>query len=204
MEKWQVHANGGLRARSKPVSGAVKYIIPDGKVIDIYHKKVIKTKTWGQLAAQKAKDGKLIEGPWVALWFARRWYPRPKSPVPGHGIGTPYGRKKKGLWGTKGYHTGDDYPCNKGTPVVAVTDGTIVRAWDNVLGNIVLLYSTNGDTYWYCHLSRFARGSGRVHRGEVIGYAGDTGTGARGYHLHFERHNGHSRSWWAKDMKPTW
>lgn len=204
MEKWQVKANGGLRARKEPVSGKIAYVIPNNKVVNIYHKKVVKNQTWGQLGSTKDKNNKTVPGLWICLKYARRYYDKPKSPVPGYRVTTPYGRKKRGLWKSKGYHTGDDYAAPSGKQVIAVTGGTIARAWDSYLGNVILLFSDNGDTYWYCHLSKFTRGSGRVRRGEVIGRVGSTGKGALGPHLHFERHDKHTRSWWARDMKPTW
>lgn len=132
---------------------------------------------------------------------------RVKSPVPGKGVSTPYGKKPKDntYWQTRGHHTGDDYAASEGANVVAVLDGEIRLADQKVLGKIILLYADNGDTYWYCHLSnRRVKSGQKVKAGQHIGDVGATGTGARGNHLHFEKRNGHTTSWGGKDLKPTW
>lgn len=131
--------------------------------------------------------------------------PGVKSPVPGYSVSTPYGRRKSGLWKSKGYHTGDDYAAPYGADVVAVRDGTLRWRDDSVLGKCLLLYADNGRTYWMCHLSnRRVKSGAKVRAGQHVGDVGATGTGAQGNHLHFEMHSGHTTSWWAKDAKPTW
>lgn len=129
------------------------------------------------------------------------------SPVPGVGIGTPWGKKPNDntYWQARGRHTGDDYPGNEGALVVAVLPGTIRYYTDTVLGLIILLYADNGYTYWLCHLSKRTTPPGRVVAGQIVGRVGHTGTGAsRGPHLHMEKRAGHSTSWAGKDLKPTW
>lgn len=127
---------------------------------------------------------------------------RVASPVPGVGIGTFYGKRKAGLWRAKGYHTGDDYPGAEGASAVAVRSGTVTVRDDGALGCIAILSADNGRHYWYCHLQRGSRVTGRVSAGQVIGRVGHTGSGALGPHLHFED-NG-SRTQWGTDRKPTW
>lgn len=108
-------------------------------------------------------------------------------PIKGYSISTGY--KKAGRRWSLGYHTGVDYAAPAGTPIYAVADGTIVAArWDNSFGNYQAIdHRVGGRTYraYYCHQSRFARKSGSVKRGEVIGYVGSTGN-STGNHLHFE------------------
>ncbi len=87
-------------------------------------------------------------------------------------------------------HAGRDYggPC--GAPVYAAEDGTIISAGvaggygnqiviDHGVRRGVSLATT------YNHLQSFARTSGRVSRGQLIGYEGTTGL-STGCHLHFE------------------
>lgn len=126
-----------------------------------------------------------------------------KSPAPGFGISTPWRKKpnNRTYWQARGYHTGADYACPAGTRVVAVRSGRIVRRYDRTLGNVALLYADNGDTYWYCHLSRYGA-SGNVKAGQIVGCAGATGTGANGPHLHFEKRKGHTTSWAGTDIDP--
>lgn len=85
-------------------------------------------------------------------------------------------------------HVGTDMMGARGTPLVAVTGGTILLGSNPVGGNTVWLYGDHGVNYFYAHLDGFAGvSSGQwVSRGTVLGYMGDTGNPAPGaYHLHF-------------------
>jgi murein DD-endopeptidase MepM/ murein hydrolase activator NlpD len=95
-------------------------------------------------------------------------------------------------WGAPRYggrvHTGTDLMGARGTPLVAVADGTLQLGYNSLGGNTVWLYADYGVGYFYAHLDGFAAvSSGQwVSRGTVIGYMGDTGNPAPGaYHLHF-------------------
>jgi YD repeat-containing protein len=93
------------------------------------------------------------------------------------------------MW-SSGSHTGQDWTAPPGTPVVAVSDGTITSAtWSDAYGNIIEITHPDGDQSWYAHLSEFERSSGTVSPGDVIGYVGCTGN-CFGDHLHFEYHPG--------------
>lgn len=120
------------------------------------------------------------------------------DPVPGFSVSTPY--KATGpAWGL-GYHTGEDYACPAGTPVVAVTWGHVIGVgWGGAphglgsdYGNVVLIEKASGDLeYFYAHLSRFNVHLGeRVMPGQVLGWSGYTGhvlpVGPGGAHCHFE------------------
>ncbi len=89
-------------------------------------------------------------------------------------------------------HDAIDIIAPRGTPVVAATDGRILRLFQSVKGGITL-YQLGQDertVYYYAHLDRYADGiaEGRVlRRGETIAYVGDTGNATPGnYHLHFQ------------------
>jgi LysM repeat protein len=86
-------------------------------------------------------------------------------------------------------HYGTDIKMQKGDTVVAVNDGTVVRAgWGYGFGNIIILQHRNNIQTYYAHLSEFiVQEGGWVAKGEPIGLAGSTGR-ARGSHLHFEIH----------------
>lgn len=92
-------------------------------------------------------------------------------------------------------HQGIDIFALRGTPVVAVMDGTIVTAGTQSLGGIVLrLRGRDGHVYSYAHLDGYASGiseGSSVRAGQTIGYVGDTGNAKGGApHLHFEIHPG--------------
>lgn len=94
-------------------------------------------------------------------------------------------------------HEGTDLMTKKGTPILSVSDGIIVRkGWNRLGGWAVTVMDRNHPQIfrYYAHMSRFAEGletGQRVKKGEVIGYVGDSGYGPEGTtgkfppHLHF-------------------
>ena len=101
-----------------------------------------------------------------------------------------YGYRVHPIYGYRRMHAGTDFggPC--GTPVRASADGRVVSAgWAGGYGNRVVVSHgvLGGDSLAtsYNHLQSISRSSGRVSRGEVIGYVGTTGA-STGCHLHFE------------------
>jgi murein DD-endopeptidase MepM/ murein hydrolase activator NlpD len=92
-------------------------------------------------------------------------------------------------------HQGIDLFAARGTPVVAVADGTLFNVgWNGLGGWRLWLRDTAGNGFYYAHLDAYspaAREGASVARGTVLGYVGDSGD-ARGTspHLHFEIHPG--------------
>jgi murein DD-endopeptidase MepM/ murein hydrolase activator NlpD len=87
-------------------------------------------------------------------------------------------------------HLAIDIGAPRGTPVLATTDGEIVKLSREGRGGITIYQkdSTGRYLFFYCHLSRYARGlrpGQDVEKGEVIGYVGATGHVIGGPHLHF-------------------
>ncbi|MFE1316405.1 M23 family metallopeptidase [Kitasatospora phosalacinea] len=83
-------------------------------------------------------------------------------------------------------HTGLDFAARTGTPVTAVTGGTVTAAgWSGAHGYRVVQTLPDGTEVWYCHLSRIAAASGPVAPGTVLGAVGATGS-ATTPHLHLE------------------
>jgi murein DD-endopeptidase MepM/ murein hydrolase activator NlpD len=91
------------------------------------------------------------------------------------------------------WHHGDDLFAPLGAPVLACADGTVFSVgWNNVGGNRLWLRDSQGNEFYYAHLSAFsplARNGRHVKAGEVLGFIGNTGD-AEGTppHLHFEVH----------------
>ncbi len=86
-------------------------------------------------------------------------------------------------------HLALDIGSPKGTPVLAVADGEVVRIGREKRGGnaIYLRDSSNRYLFYYCHLSHYAHGlmaGMKVKKGEVLGRVGATGN-AHGAHLHF-------------------
>ncbi len=121
-----------------------------------------------------------------------------RAPVEFRRISSTFARARRHpVLGTFRRHEGTDYAADRGTPVLAAGDGTVLRAGSaGGYGNLVELRHRNGITTRYAHLRRFARGvraGARVNQRQVIGYVGSTGL-ASGPHLHYEfRVNGVAR-----------
>ncbi|MFB7947316.1 M23 family metallopeptidase [Kitasatospora phosalacinea] len=83
-------------------------------------------------------------------------------------------------------HTGLDFAARTGTPVTAVTGGTVTAAgWSGRYGYRVIQTLPDGTELWYCQLSRIAAASGPAAPGTVLGAVGSTGS-ATSPHLHLE------------------
>jgi len=100
-------------------------------------------------------------------------------------------------------HEAIDIAAPRGTRVLAVDDGTLVKLFASVPGGLTI-YQFDPDSrfaYYYAHLDRYADGlreGMRLRRGDVIGYVGTTGNAARDApHLHFAVFRlGPERRWW--------
>lgn len=87
-------------------------------------------------------------------------------------------------------HQGTDIFAPRGTPVLAATEGVVVRIGQNELGgNIVMVAGSGGRGYYYAHLDRFAEHLDEgdwVNIGDRLGYVGNTGNArTTPSHLHF-------------------
>ena len=80
-----------------------------------------------------------------------------------------------------------------GTPLVAVVSGSVLFKQTSLGGNSVWLTGSDGNKYFYAHLSSFEGSSRGVSIGETIGYVGSTGNTTTP-HLHFEIHPGGGRA----------
>jgi hypothetical protein len=91
------------------------------------------------------------------------------------------------------YHHGDDIFAPLGAPILACADGFVFSVgWNDIGGNRLWLKDTQGNEFYYAHLSAYsplAQNGRRVKAGQVLGFIGNTGD-AEGTptHLHFEVH----------------
>ena len=112
------------------------------------------------------------------------------QPVPG-AVTSRYGMRRHPILGYSRMHAGLDFRASYGTPIYAVTDGTVSFAGRHGgHGNYVRLNHEGGLGTGYGHMSRIAVNNGqRVRRGQIIGYVGSTGL-STGPHLHYEMYRG--------------
>ena len=90
-------------------------------------------------------------------------------------------------------HDAIDIIAPRGTPVLAATDGRVVKLFNSAKGGITFYQLAAADEHYvlyYAHLERYADGLSEGHvarRGETLGYVGDTGNATPGNtHLHFQ------------------
>ncbi|WP_345203362.1 M23 family metallopeptidase [Fodinibacter luteus] len=122
-------------------------------------------------AAAKARVKAAREG--------KRWV----RPIARWNITSGYGWR----WGKT--HDGLDVGASTGTPLYAMSRGTVLKAgYFPSFGNKVEIRYWDGTVSWYAHLSRISVSPGeRVMPGEVVGAVGNTGN-SFGSHLHLEIH----------------
>jgi peptidoglycan LD-endopeptidase LytH len=107
-------------------------------------------------------------------------------------------------------HNAMDILAPRGTPVVAVDEGTVSRLGKGGAGGITVYQVDTAGRYgfYYAHLDRIAPGLAigqSIRRGDVLGYVGTTGNAPAGTpHLHFaiyEIAEGRS-SWGGRPINP--
>lgn len=103
-----------------------------------------------------------------------------------------FGWRVHPILGVGKLHAGMDIGAHCGEPIYAAASGTIIaNSYNPIAGNKVILDHGVIDgvnlVTTYHHLQSFARSTGPVSRGDVVGYSGTTG-GSTACHLHFETH----------------
>src|SRR5262249_61654145 len=92
-----------------------------------------------------------------------------------------------------GWPHGEDIFAPKGTPLLAVADGTVhTVGWNEIGGWRLWLRDGQGNEFYYAHLSAYsplAVEGRRVRAGDVVGFLGESGDADGGLpHLHFQLH----------------
>jgi murein DD-endopeptidase MepM/ murein hydrolase activator NlpD len=107
-------------------------------------------------------------------------------PVPG-GVSSGFGYRIHPIYGDRRMHTGVDMNAGCGEPIRAAAAGRVFLAdWRGGYGLTVMIDHGGGLSTLYAHESSVVVAyNGQVGAGEVIGYAGSTGT-STSCHLHFE------------------
>jgi murein DD-endopeptidase MepM/ murein hydrolase activator NlpD len=107
-------------------------------------------------------------------------------PVEGPVTGS-FGERIDPFNGEGAFHSGVDIGAVFGQPIIAPADGMVDFAdFMGGYGRAIILDHGHGITTRYGHLKSFAVFPGQhVHRGDTIGYVGDSGR-STGPHLHYE------------------
>ncbi len=99
-----------------------------------------------------------------------------------------YGLRIHPIYKITKFHYGMDFTAPAGTDVYATGDGTVAEVLSSQrgLGKHIIINHGFGYFSIYAHLNNFnVRRGQKVHRGDVIGYVGNTGTSVAN-HLHYE------------------
>jgi murein DD-endopeptidase MepM/ murein hydrolase activator NlpD len=100
-------------------------------------------------------------------------------------------------------HEALDIMAPRGTEVMAVADGSVVKLFNSKPGGLTVYQFDDSRTwcYYYAHLDRYALGlkeGTRLRAGDVLGYVGSTGDASPDApHLHFAVFQlGPEKHWW--------
>jgi murein DD-endopeptidase MepM/ murein hydrolase activator NlpD len=121
----------------------------------------------------------------TADWFKANSAPN-LWPVEGQVTGS-FGERIDPFNGEGAFHSGVDIGSSYGAQIIAPADGVVTLS--EIMGGYgkaLIIDHGNGISTRYGHLSGYAVTAGQsVHRGDVIGYVGESGR-STGPHLHYE------------------
>ena len=128
-----------------------------------------------QMLIEYFEDKRSLFASTPLVWPVRGW------------VTSPFGKRTSPFSGIRAFHEGLDIAAQTGTPVVAPADGVVIKAgFSTGYGNMVEISHGYGIRTVFGHNSRLNVKVGQqVKRGDVISYAGDTGS-STGPHLHYE------------------
>ncbi|MBD3749505.1 MAG: M23 family metallopeptidase [Sphingobacteriales bacterium] len=161
-----------------------KLMIETTKKMDILSKEMyVESKSYDELAkAVKSKGNMMAAIPAIQPINSKRL----------RGI-SGFGYRMHPIYKIRKIHEGIDFAAPTGTPIYATGDGVIIAAGqERGYGNRIMISHGFGYVTKYAHMSKFKVKRGqRVHRGDVIGFVGNTGA-STGPHCHYEViKNGH-------------
>ncbi|WP_370894420.1 M23 family metallopeptidase [Janibacter sp. GXQ6167] len=142
-----------------------------------------RSKARAELAAKKAAEKKQKEEREGKAWV----FPLASQVSPG----SPFGMRKHPVTGVTRLHAGVDFSVPVGTPLRAMSQGTVTFAGaQSGYGNLVEIEYWDGTVSRYGHMNSVSVAVGQVvSSGDPVGQSGNTGM-STGPHLHLEIHPG--------------
>ena len=124
------------------------------------------------LAYLKEKKSLLASTP--SIWPVAGW------------VTSEFGQRSSPFGGDREFHKAIDIATRIGKPIQAPADGIVAEvAFQNDVGQMIRIDHGHGISTFYGHLSTAAvRAGATVHKGDRIGYVGNTGR-STGSHLHY-------------------
>ena len=124
------------------------------------------------LAYLKEKKSLLASTP--SIWPVAGW------------VTSEFGQRTSPFGGDREFHKAIDIATRIGKPIQAPADGIVAEvAFQNDVGQMIRIDHGHGISTFYGHLSTAAvRAGATVHKGDRIGYVGNTGR-STGSHLHY-------------------
>ncbi len=178
---------GSLSAEEKELQQQLEEFEQDKKDIQRELAKIAQQEEAERRAKQQASGGKVVpSAPSTAGFIC------PLSGKSRGSITTGYGKYQT----LSGQHTGVDWACSAGTPIMAAKSGKVVISTAlrrpngsyKSYGEYIVISHGDGTMTLYAHMlsgTRAVQEGDQVSQGQVIGKVGSTGN-STGNHLHFE------------------
>jgi len=157
-----------------------KLVIETAKKLDAIRKKVyVQSKSFDELILLATEKEEMLRSIPAIMPISTRDLTR---------IASGFGLRIHPYYKISKFHAGMDFTAPLGTEIYSTGDGTIesVSSGKRGMGNYIIVNHGFGYTSTYAHLESFnVRQGQKVHRGDVIGFVGNTGMSIAP-HLHYE------------------
>lgn len=157
-----------------------KIIVETSKKLDLIRKKVyVQSKSFDELIILARKKEDMLRSIPAIIPISTKDLTR---------IASGFGLRIHPVYKISKFHAGMDFTAPLGTDVYASGDGTVeeVSSTKRGMGNSITINHGFGYSSVYAHLDSFnVRPGQKVHRGDIIGYVGNTGMSVAP-HLHYE------------------
>jgi murein DD-endopeptidase MepM/ murein hydrolase activator NlpD len=162
-------------ARGGPAAPLSSFPDSQGAVLDRLSAEALRQEKGLQEVTAYFEDQRLLLASVPSVWPARGW------------VTSDFGQRLDPYTADRVMHTGLDIAAERGRPIYASSEGTVMFAGtEGAYGNVVVVDHGFGVNTRYAHLGELQVKAGdRVKRGQQVGSVGNTGR-ATGPHLHYE------------------